>query len=680
MTQDLLARLRRGSRKPPRVIVQYIARELRAEADRYVAPWHARQLTRGTLLRELNASDLTELWCRLASRPYLSAFKPSDGASLENHCPGGTKRVFEAASRALKHEVNLLGSGWVSLGDHIDWHCDIKTGRRWPPAYFRTIEYNNLDESSDVKLAWEISRLQWLIPAGQAYILSGDESYAECVRDVLSSWIEENPYAHSVNWACTMEVALRILALTWLFRVFHNSLAWRDEGFRFRLLSTIYLHGKFTERNLERSDINGNHYTADAAGLVFVGLFFGSGSAAAKWASLGWTILRNEILLQVSQDGVDYEASTSYHRLVFELFFLPVLYRRALELDVSEPYCARLQAMGEFSEAYTRPDGSAPIWGDADDARALPMGFQPINDHRYLVGLSAICWHREDFRTAFNGPLDEIYWIFGPDACKWLEQGNPRQPPRSKAFPEGGFFVMRNERDHLFIDCGPVGLAGRGGHGHNDCLAFEAVLEGVPLISDCGSYVYTASARERNHFRSTTCHNTPQVDGIEINPFIRWDYLWTLKYEAVPEKRVWRTSDQFDFFEGSHRGYQNLNGPVLPIRTIRLDHSTHSLTLHDRFEGTGNHELEIPLHLAPGVEVDDGHSGEIYLQSESRVFALKWTSDQDWHTNLENTRVSPSYGVAVSSKRIVWRRSGPLADLKISLLPVARPGMRLRTQ
>ena len=33
--------------------------------------------------------------------------------------------------------------------------------------------------------------------------------------------------------------------------------------------------------------------------------------------------------------------------------------------------------------------------------------------------------------------------------------------------------------DHVLIDAGPVGMAGRGGHGHNDCLAFDAMLDGV---------------------------------------------------------------------------------------------------------------------------------------------------------------------------------------------------------
>ena len=70
-----------------------------------------------------------------------------------------------------------------------------------------------------------------------------------------------------------------------------------------------------------------------------------------------------------------------------------------------------------------------------------------------------------------------------------------------------------------FIDCGPIGLAGRGGHGHNDALSFEAWLEGAPLVIDRGSFVYTGSFEKRNEFRSTASHNTPSVDGEEINRF-----------------------------------------------------------------------------------------------------------------------------------------------------------------
>ena len=86
-----------------------------------------------------------------------------------------------------------------------------------------------------------------------------------------------------------MEAALRILSWTWFFRVFHASRAWGDARFRERFLCALYLHGDFTERHLELSDVNGNHCTADAAGLVFAGLFFGQGRGRRRAGSTrGW--------------------------------------------------------------------------------------------------------------------------------------------------------------------------------------------------------------------------------------------------------------------------------------------------------------------------------------------------------------------------------------------------------
>ena len=115
----------------------------------------------------------------------------------------------------------------------------------------------------------------------------GHDRYAACIRELLEDWIAANPYAWSVNWACAMEPALRILCWTWLFHACNAAPSWQDEGFQATFLRALHLHGEFTERNLEHSDINGNHYTTDAAGLVTAGLFFGKGEAASvgpHWA------------------------------------------------------------------------------------------------------------------------------------------------------------------------------------------------------------------------------------------------------------------------------------------------------------------------------------------------------------------------------------------------------------
>jgi uncharacterized heparinase superfamily protein len=487
------------------------------------------------------------------------------------------------------------------------------------------------------------------------------------VRDVLDDWIAANPYAETVNWSCTMEPALRILTWTWFFRVFHASRAWSDPAFRERFLCTLYLHGDFTDRHFEISDVNGNHCTADGAGLAFAGLFFGQGKDAPRWLAKAWSVLCHEIPRQVYSDGVDFEASIPYHRLVAELFLLPALYREALGLDVPEPYRERVRAMARFTAAYSRPDGSIPLWGDADDARALPLGGQDLNDHRYLTGLVGAAWNERALMDAFAGDPSEVFWILGPAAVESLARDGPPQPLPSQSFPGGGFFVLRNALDHVFIDCGRIGLADRGGHGHNDCLSFEAALDGVHLVSDCGAFVYTRSFEERNRFRSTAYHNTPRVDDEEINRF-NPGLLWDLEYDARPEVRRFESGTEADVFCGAHAGYERLREPVTPVRTIVLDHRRHSLTVTDAFEGSGNHRIEIPLHLAPGVLAQVLSLGEVDLMARGRRFRLAWGPAGAWMLELGEGRVSPSYGVAVPIVRLLFTREGPLEHPLVVLI------------
>jgi uncharacterized heparinase superfamily protein len=661
MGRDWKGTLARGFSKPPHIIARRIAHEVTAESERFISPVRARRFTTRTLLRNTSTSSLPQLWQKLAARPFPALTAAANFARFDEICPGERERILADAERALRHEIDLLGSGPLSLGENIDWHKDHKTGFGWPPAYMRSIEYNNPDRPSDVKVPWETSRLQWLIPAGQAYLLTGDDRYAAGIRRVLESWIEANPYAHSVNWSCTMEAALRILSWSWFFHACHAAPSWADESFRSQFLRALYLHGDFTLRHLEYSDVNGNHCTADATGLVYAGLFFGEGSEPQSWLRRGWDLLCTELPRQVFADGVDFEASVPYHRLVAELFFFPALYRELAGLDVPASYRERVTSMARFSAAYSRLHGSCPLWGDADDARALPFGGQQLNDHRYFVGLVGAAWNVEELRLASAGPRGEAFWCLGAERAATLPATDePPAPPASAAFADGGFYIMRSGGDHVFIDCGPLGLAGRGGHGHNDCLAFEATLQNQVLVSDCGAYLYTASYAERNNFRSTAYHNTPQVDGEEINRFIRPDYLWTMHNDAIPEVRAWQTGSKRDYFQGSHRGYQRLSSPVTPVRSIVLDHEQHALIWRDVLEGSGEHEVEIPLHLAPGVTATPDGDGQLRLGTATGEFTLLWTDAANWELRIEPARVSPGYGVVVPTTRLSWRRKNPL--------------------
>ncbi|MBT7941755.1 MAG: alginate lyase family protein [Alphaproteobacteria bacterium] len=667
MMKRLLELIRRGWRKPPHVILRWLARQIAAELEQPLARARARAMTKARLLSLLGADNLDNLWTRLSEAPFPFHTEPVTKDTYESAYPGDAARIMAAAEDAVAHRVDLLGSGPVDLGSPVPWHTDFKSGHSWPVLPFRRINVLDLERDSDIKVPWELSRLQWLIPAGQAYLLTGEDRFAEAVLYVVEDWAAANPMARGVNWACTMDVALRGITLVWLFHVFHNAPAWRDSRFRANFLNLLYLHGDFTSRNLEWSDINGNHLGTDAAGLVMMGLFFGDGDAPQSWQQQGWDILSDELPKQVFRDGVDFEVSSAYQRLVMEIFLLPALYRQKAGLEVGREYSDRLGKMATFIATYTRTDGSTPLWGDADDGRVLPFGGQAMTEHRYMIALAGIGFGDADVFSLASGPTVEVFWCLGPDAIAKI----PDHPtlPDSHAFRHGGVYIMRNDDDHVFIDGGPVGMAGRGGHGHNDCLSFEASLLGATLLTDCGAYVYSADPAWRNDFRSTGFHNTPIIGGEEQNRFVRPEYLWSLHNDAEPDVRHWSNEGNWDRFVGAHTGYHRLPAPVTPVRGIALDKINHRLVIADHFEGGGDHGVRVPYHFPPGIDAAEETPGLWRLTADGEEFLLVCNGGEDWTATLGDGWVSPSYGVKHPAKVLNFFRHGPLLPLAVAILP-----------
>lgn len=648
----------------PGSLARRLVSEALVELERFNAPRRAVRFDEAALLAATAADSIEALWHRIASRPW-PTWLPTE-ANREAIPSAQRVAILARAERGRMGSVDLLGSGAVTLGSNVDWSMDYRTAVRWPAGYARRLEVLDLSRPSDVKFPWELSRMQWLIPVAQAYALTGDERFAASVRETIESWLAANQYASSVNWSVTMEVAIRTLTFTWFFHVMHDSTSWADRAFQSQFLRALYLHGDFIGRNLERSDVNGNHYTADAAGLVFAGLFFGQGDGPMRWAHLGWKILESEIDRQVSSDGVDFEMSTAYHRLVMELFLFPAMYLKRSGFTVPEFYRKRLTAMAQFVAAYSRPDGTIPLWGDADNGRALPFGTQPLNDHRYLVQLVSAAWDPPELRDVATGPTDERDWWFGPGSAP---PGGSHIQDRSIAFKDAGVYIMRTQRDHVFIDCGPVGLSGRGGHGHNDCLSLEVVLDGARLIVDTGTYVYTSSVEWRNRFRGTAFHNTPLIDGAEQNRFVRPEFLWLLQNDAHPSVELWEDGEETNLFRGSHSGYMRLPSPVRPVRTVVLHRSRHAVAITDAFIGAGLHSITVPYHLAPEVVIEREDDRSVVLRAAARRFILGWTSPAYWKMTTEPSWVSPSYGLKVPTQRIVFRRTGHLATLGVVVTP-----------
>ena len=298
-----------------------------------------------------------------------------------------------------------------------------------------------------------------------------------------------------------MDVALRAVSWIWALGLFDD--APLSDGFREEMLLALYRHGLWIPEHLEMGEVNGNHLLSDALGLVACGTVFRDSEEGRGWLTLGSALLEREIQSQVGEDGVDIEASVAYHRLALEIFLVGARFLEIAGVPPSNGYRARLEAMFDFVDAYVTPDGLSPIVGDADDGRALVLGETDIRDHRYLLSTSCVWIERSRWKQRAGKFWEDSLWLLGTEARARFDSQNVSAAGSSRAFEASGFYVLRSPRQYAFVDAGPVGFRGHGGHGHNDCLSFEWHADGRPLLTDSGTYVYTASPQWRNRFRST---------------------------------------------------------------------------------------------------------------------------------------------------------------------------------
>ncbi len=645
--------VRRAAGKSPR----YLARRGFGELRRRIRSGRLRRslesLSAAEVAASCGVSSLSELW----SRQPFDAFRP--GATEREalralYCgPYAAERetLRQRAERILAHEFDLLGSGPTALGPEIDWSLDFKSGRRWDSGPSEHIDCAELDRDSDIKVPWELSRCQHLTALGRAWVVERDPRLPAEFEEEVRSWIRQNPVGLGVNWTSTMDVALRAVSWIWALGLFDD--APLSDAFREEILLALYRHGLWIPEHLEIAEVSGNHLLSDALGLVACGTVFWGTETGKSWLALGSRILEREIGQQVEEDGVDIEASVGYHRLVLEILLVGARFLEVAGLPVSERYRTRLAKMLDFVDAYVTPEGLSPVIGDADDGRALILGQTEIRDHRYLLS-TGCAWLGESRWKRGAGKLwEDSLWLLGPSARQRFDALESPQTDSSRSFETSGFFVVRSPRQYAFLDAGPVGLRGRGGHGHNDCLSFEWHTDGRPLLTDSGTYVYTASPEWRNRFRSTAFHNTIRVDSEEINRFPSSLALWSLRDDARPIGVRWARGADSDVLEAGHTGYRRLSDPVTVHRRFEFDHSRPILRLTDTLSGKATHLVEFFFHAAPGAEPLRATEGSaLFRWPDGRELRIEESSGPDVVWKNRPGWFSPSYGVKI--ERPVW--------------------------
>jgi uncharacterized heparinase superfamily protein len=143
---------------------------------------------------------------------------------------------------------------------------------------------------------------------------------------------------------------------------------------------------------------------------------------------------------------------------------------------------------------------------------------------------------------------------------------------------------------------GPHGPDYQLGHAHADLLSFDASFGALRVVTDTGTGVY-AEGPVRRHLRSTSAHNTIQLDDAEL--LEAWS---SFRSGRRGRARVVARgeNERFAWLVAQHDGYAWLAGSPRPQRLWLVGDD--EIWVLDAVLGSGRHRIANRLHLHPDAK------------------------------------------------------------------------------
>lgn len=429
-------------------------------------------------------------------------------------------------------------------------------------------------------------------------------------RALIDRWITENPPILGNGWE-PYTLSRRIV----------NWVCWSLSGFPLspEMRASLAAQARALAGTLEYH-VLGNHLFANAKALVFAGAFFES-AEADEWLNKGLAILEQEIPEQVLSDGGHFELSPMYHAVILEdmidLLQLEAIYPRLLaDAPKRQRWRERVGAMLDWLAVMTHPDGEIALFNDAAFGQA-----------RRFADLAA---YAANFGIAGIG-----------------------EAPGFAVLKDSGYARIGAGPWVAFFDVAKVGPDYIPGHAHADTLSIEISFDGTRLVTNGGTSTY-APGPLREGERATANHATVEIDGANSSE------VWaSFRVGRRARPTVIKVSGRTDGgeAEASHDGYRFL--PGRPTHRRSLSVLSERVTIRDRVEGEGRHELvgRFPLH--PSVRQAKATDTGWRIETASGRTIIATVKGRVQH-GIEEGHFAPEFGSRQIRPVLTWRASAPL--------------------
>ena len=466
------------------------------------------------------------------------------------------------------NENSILEKGFSKNKKLIKWNFDFLSQYYWNNKKYSSFLKLSANQGIDVKIPWEISRLQHLTKL----ILMGFyekknklkfKIYLHVIHQVFD-FIISNPPRFGVNWKSNMEVAIRGSNISVIVDILKDQSILDNDQLNI-LYNSIYDHMNFVIENLEWSKLStSNHYLSNIISLIVMANFLPKDNCTSGILSFAYNQLFNEIKNQFYDDGGNKEGSTGYHIFSNEMILIGLNFYKKnpvqdfeaiqniksvfnkvghiiessekLDKSLEKQVYKKIKNINFFSSSCRRNDGTLIQIGDNDSGCFFPFNIYNKNEEqKYLqsniVGISInhpfFCYLNK-FNTkcephiSFNKKLKIKKTNLRKKIDKLSKENkNFFHVPFSqkinlktiklKSFPDFGLYQFVNKNISLFIVCKNNYNYFNSGHMHDDNLGIDLVINKTPIITDPGSFCYSRDSELRSLYRSSKSHFVPRT-------------------------------------------------------------------------------------------------------------------------------------------------------------------------
>ncbi len=411
------------------------------------------------------------------------------------------------ADRVLAGEHQAFRWTWMPRPQSdTEWRTHPASGFEYAAAtpWFSVAHFNS--QAGDIKDVWEPARFAWGYDLARGYLLTGDDSYAECFWRGFESFIDGCPPFRGVQWSCGQETAIRASAWLWVEGAMLNAPSSSPERLGLLRRALAWSAERITDAIGYALSQRNNHGLSEATALVAIGArLHGVEPRASQWFRDGVRWLERLIPDQFATDGWYIQHSFNYLRLALDQLVTAQRALRSRGGGLTPPSTERVRSAIHLLGFLIDPaSGAPPLHGANDGAYVLPLSTRPYQD--FVPSLTAAA---ATFATPFPNEL-----LADGETLAWLGLELPKRE-ESAPFPRlhagsSGWFIAVTSGARVF---GRAPLY-TSRPGHIDPLHVDISLGGRTVASDAGTFRYAAPAPWANGLAEIDVHNTLTIVGL----------------------------------------------------------------------------------------------------------------------------------------------------------------------